>query len=891
MKKQVGLFVLAALSLTVVSCNNTINSSVSSSGGTSISSSVSETSSSTSLNSSASEESSSSSSSSEFSSETSSSSSSPVVVVTYQLKVTGPAKTEYETGEVFKFETIEVALVKLEDGVISEQTKLSRNQYVVKVNNQTIEGDFTFADAGSVTFNIASKEHEEAVGSFTVSAKTYYTLTNASSDYVVLAGLPNKALENEIVSFGLTLLPGYYFVGTLTITDGANQKVNYTADNYVYTFTMPASNVVIAVETGVNDYTIARDDDFIDKVVLDEEEATDEDVFSATPGTKLKFQTHESVDYSFTKVFIDGVEVVKAADEYYHFVMPHHPVHITTDKANRVYSITTNADELALSTCVMYKDEITKAPITSAIKGERVYLSFAYDVQLVKYDIVVTDAEGNSLEVTQVDGEDTFYFDMISSNITVQITEDNYSLYYGYYVTNKQYKTWNLYQSSNNFYSKTYADLNSTGFVFESNGRGLKGAAGFDWSIASDGTSGYITAHVDNTSVSTVREFYYTPHLILTKFDDTPSATWKDAFVGTWDENTIIKAIAFNEDDRLIWVEGEDGSLAEKLLVRDDKVYTDFSVYKDEAKETLAKGEDITTESTYYIDSDTISFKVSAGEVKQNYNILVNQVDKATATVTNESGTEIAAAENGQKVIVSVEMLPGVDESITIKGILVRTTSGSQVSATAVAGETNKWSFTMPMSAVTINIDLNDPNKYVGHPALGKYVGYNIYSRNSSDIDFSTSTVNKLRYEITSAGKFIQNESTSTDVSYIDSTERGILTVGSRTWSYGGGVIAAPYSDSKGDSYIAVRIPDGYTMDDLFVKVLYLSSPLVYAVEFHFGGQFSTGLFVADDTYYCGVTFSYDGDMDRVGSEGTFHVHLDDTIIYDVINGVASVHA
>ena len=314
-------------------------------------------------------------------------------------------------------------------------------------------------------------------------------------------------------------------------------------------------------------------------------------------------------------------------------------------------------------------------------------------------------------------------------------------------------------------------------------------------------------------------------------------------------------------------------------------------IVKDEAKETLAKGEDITTESTYYINSDTISFKVSAGEVKQNYNILVNQVDNATATVTNESGTEIAAAENGQKVIVSVEMLPGVDESITIKGILVRTTSGSQVSATAVAGETNKWSFTMPMSAVTINIDLNDPNKYVGHPALGKYVGYNIYSRNSSDIDFSTSTVNKLRYEITSAGKFIQNESTSTDVSYIDSTERGILTVGSRTWSYGGGVIAAPYSDSKGDSYIAVRIPDGYTMDDLFVKVLYLSSPLVYAVEFHFGGQFSTGLFVADDTYYCGVTFSYDGDMDRVGSEGTFHVHLDDTIIYDVTNGVASVHA
>lgn len=823
---------------------------------------------------------SSSSSSSTSSSSATSSEESSEDVVTYSLSVTGPEKTEYETGDVFEFANCTIKLFTITNSVSDDGVILSRNQYTVIVNGQPVEGDLTLSNEGTVTITFKANDHEEATGSLTLSVVTYYNLTNASSEYVVLRDLPSRAKANEVIHFTLTLLPGYYFDGVITITDTNGNPVDFTVnENYFYTFTMPASNIVISTETGLNNFTITRDNEIIEKIILDDDSGEEVDIFSATPGTKLKFKAENSVDYSFTEVYIDGNACAKGDDEYYHFIMPHHPVHITTDKVARVYPITGNFDSLTLSTTTIYKDPDTKEPITRAIKGDVVYMHFDYSVTLVKYTVSVKDADGSTLIVTKVEGEDTYYFTMVSSDITVEVTEEDYSLYYGYYVTEKVFKTYNLYGSGNKLEEKDYSSLSSIELEFFSNGSYRRNSSSSTWEIDQDGTSGHI--------VAASNDFYYTPHLIVSRFDNGDSGTWDDASVGTWDENTVIHAMKFDSKNRIIWVEDAERNITENILITADNVYLGVTLTKEDGSTCL--GSDITTESTFFATyGDNLTMEVRACLVVQSFNITAESTAEYSLAVKDAEGNAITTAKNSETVYVYGSLL----EENTAKYIsAISVLNGStKVVTTALEDVENAWSFVMPKGDVTITLTIVDPNKYAGYEAVGKYVGYNIWSSKSGDLDFSLSSAPGIQsWEVTAGGKMFMNSASSDIVSMENSNHTTI--VASRTYTYGNDVIATPYSSSITDSYVGVRLPDGVEKTTLKVKTHWMGSASSFAVEFYFGETLAGGLFATNGTYYCGVTFTYEEGTERIGNTGTYHVVLDGETIFDVANGVISAHA
>ncbi len=823
-------------------------------------------------------------------SEGNTSSSSSVDVYTYSLSVTAPEKTVYETGDVFEFSTIEVKETTFVNGNSRGEVLLKRDEYVVKVNGQVIDGDFTFASEGQVEFVISSKEHSDATNSFTLQAVTYYSITNASNDKVILTSLPNRSLANETITFGLTLLPGYYFEGTLSIVDGASNQIEFTEENYQYTFKMPASNVTISVTTDLNDFTISKDSEIIGDVILESGDDTS-DVFSAVPGTRLKFKASESVDFTFTEIYMDGVVLEKGDDDFYHFEMPHHPVKLTTNKSHRFYSITSNANELTISKSVMYVDNETKTPITSAYKGQRVYLEFSYDVVLVKYEISVKDATNASLEVKQVEGQNIFYFDMISSDITIEVKEDDYSKYYGYYVTNKTWKTWGVSSYTTELVSKKGNKISGPEFVFNSNGKGTRGTIGFTWNADYDSAYGKLTlSNIDRASVSVTKEVYYTEHLMISKMYDYASAKWEDAYVGTWDDETTVNVFVFNSRSRLIWASDENGNIIEQFLIHDEEVFETVYLYKDEELTDECLSGDITKDSTFYVYvDDDLTFGVEKGTIVRSYKINRTESSQYTIITKNESGEEITTAKNGQKVYIYGTLASDISSDITIDSPVVLNDSSS-VYVKKETGD-NVWSFTMPTNEVTISLNLNDPNKFKGYEAVGKYIGVNIWG--SGDKTLKNGDYGTKKFEITSAGKF-NNNGAMENISFLDNSSYGKM-IANKEWSFGNGVIASPSSSNKGDSYLAFKVDDDFDLSSHTVtaQVHYIGYSYygnsTFAVEFIVDGTFKAGVFMTNNTYYCGVTFTYENTT-RVGSTGTYHVVYQGQTIFDVTGSTVTAH-
>lgn len=817
------------------------------------------------------------------------SSSSSVDVYTYSLSVLAPTKTVFEVGEVLDFSTVEVKEETFVNGNSKGEVLLTREQYIVKVNNQVIDGNFTFSSEGTVEFVISSKEHEEASNSFSVNVVQYFTITNASSDKVVLTSLPTRSLANETITFGLTLLPGYYFEGTLSIFDGASNPVTYTEENYQYTFTMPASNVTISVISDLNDFTIAKDNEIIGDVVLESGDDTS-DVFSATPGTRLKFKASESVDFTFTEIYIDGTLLEKGDDDFYHFEMPHHPVTLTTNKSPRYYSINTNLNELEISQSVMYVED-SSTPITSAYKGQRVYLSFTYEVTLVKYEISVKDKQGNALEVKQVEGQNIFYFDMISSEITISVKEDDWSKYYGYYVTNKTWKTWSVSSYTTELVSKKGNEISGPAFVFNSNGKGTRGTIGFTWNADYDSAYGELTlSNIDRASVSVTKEVYYTEHLMISKMYDTTSAKWEDAYVGTWDDETTVNVFVFNSRSRLIWASDENGNIIEQFLIHDEEVFETVYLYKDEELTDECLSGDITKDSTFYVYvDDDLTFGVEKGTIVRSYKINKEESSQYTIITKNESGEEITTAKNGQKVYIYGTLASGISSDITIDSPIVLNDSSS-VYVKKETGD-NVWSFTMPTGEVTVSLNLNDPNKFKGYEAVGKYIGVNIWG--SGDKTLKANDSNTKKYEITLAGKF-NNNGTMENISSLDNSSYGKM-IANKEWNFGNDVIASPTSYKKGDAYVAFKIDDDFDLSSHTVtaQVHYIGSYYygnsTFAVEFIVDGEFKAGVFMTNDTYYCGVTFTYENTT-RVGSTGTYHVVYQGQTIFDVTGSTVTAH-
>ena len=107
-------------------------------------------------------------------------------VFTYKLELEAPSITTYEVGDVFDFASIVVKEQTFKNGMVEGSAKtLARSEFVVKVNGQVIEGNFTFARAGEVEFLVASAAHSEATATFKLTAVQHYTLTNGSADKVV----------------------------------------------------------------------------------------------------------------------------------------------------------------------------------------------------------------------------------------------------------------------------------------------------------------------------------------------------------------------------------------------------------------------------------------------------------------------------------------------------------------------------------------------------------------------------------------------------------------------------------------------------------------------------------------------------------------------------------
>lgn len=636
---------------------------------------------------------------------------------TYTLSVSKPTKTEWEVGEIFDFASIEVKLDTLVNGVSSGVTTLTRDQYIVCVGENQIEGNFTFVNGGTITFVFKSKEHNEATASFDVNVKQYFTLTNLSSESAVLTGLPERSLAGEKINFTLTLLPGYYFDETVSILDGSSKPVEFTSDNYTFTFTMPKSNVTIAIGTGLNDFVITKDETFIDEIILENSTEEDKvDMYSAVPGTQLKFKTHEDKDSSFTELYINGEIATVGEDKYYHFVMPHHPVSITTNKTHRIYQIK-NESTLTLSTVNMYIGE-DKTPITSGYKGQKVYLEFAYTTVLVKYNIVITAADGTKVTPTQVasgvaSGKDLYTFDMISSDLNIKITEDDYSTYYGWYVTNKQYKTWEVDGSSSSLDVKTKSQLTSLDYAFNSNGKTTRGKSTQEtWltDAKKTDTTGMITIK-GKYSYSSDNYAYFTPNMIVIKY--LPSYGWNDAYIGLWNDEESVHVLKLDDGaTRIIWTEDASRNITDKILITNNNVYTSFELYKDSTKTTTCNGSDLTLSSNFlaYVDDETY-VKVSNGSAFKPIDLVKTTNEKYTLKVTNEAGEEITKAENGSTVYVTPTINEGFSDRYVVKSVKAVYKNGtgywaSDVEATVTKLDDGRYSFVMPKSATTISCEL-----------------------------------------------------------------------------------------------------------------------------------------------------------------------------------------
>lgn len=632
----------------------------------------------------------------------------------------------------------------------------------MKVNGQVIEGNFTFASAGEVEFLVASAAHSEATATFKLTAVQHFTLTNGSADKVVLTNLPEKALPGESITFGVTLLPGYYLENGVKVLNDAGEEIeSHDNGDYTYTFTMPAGNVTITINTGITDFTISKDQELIGDILMEDSEDTT-DTFSAVPGTKLKFQAQETVDTSFSAIYVDGVVVTKGEDDYYHFVMPHHPVVISAERAPREYSISANTSSLTLSTLKMYTNAETKAEVTNAHKGQTVYLEFASDKAHVKYFITVKTSDNDSLEVTPSTSSNVFTFVMVSSNITIEIQEEDYSKYYGYYVTDKAWK----FTQFGSYSSASTDTLNYTSLekslAFESNGSGTWDESSFTWTQEADGTSGAVVASLETSwGGSYEKTFYYTENLVVMNPSTYSSSSWYQVGVGTWNADTTIHALALDDaGTRLFYTVDENDAIKESIVINNSTVTMNPTIYKDDSKTTLAKGSELSLTSNFYVSLSADSgFGISNGKVVKAYSLGVGEGSSEQITVVykNASGQAITEAKNGDTVTVCFTL----NEEAIAAGLSIDTPTitvddrWAKATLTPVEGEENTYTFVMPAANVTVKALTFNPNLYQGYAVLGRYAGFELYGTAPKDITDYSSAYGKFTREITKAGKFV----------------------------------------------------------------------------------------------------------------------------------------
>ena len=713
----------------------------------------------------------------------------------------------------------------------------------------------------------------------------------------------------ESITFGVTLLPGYYLENGVKVLNDAGEEIeNHDNGDYTYTFTMPAGNVTITINTGITDFTISKDQELIGDILVEDSEDTT-DTFSAVPGTKLKFQAQETVDTSFSAIYVDGVVVTKGEDGYYHFVMPHHPVVISAERVAREYSISANTSSLTLSTLKMYTNAETKAEVTNAHKGQTVYLEFASDKACVKYYITVKTSDDDSLEVTPSTSGNVFTFAMVSSNITIEIQEEDYSKYYGYYVTDK---AWKFTQFGSYGIASTdtlnYASFKKS-LAFESNGSGTWDESSFTWTQEENSTSGAVVASVESSwGDSYKKTFYYTENLVVMNPSTYISNSWSQVGVGTWNADTTIHALALDDaKTRLFYTVDENDAIKESIVISNSTVTVNPTIYKDDSKTTLAKGSELSLTSNFYVSLSADSgFGISNGQVIKAYSLGVGESSSEQITVVykNASGQTITEAKNGETVTVCFtlnEEAIAAGLSIDTPTITAITDDGHSVKATLtpVEGEESTYTFVMPAAKVTIKALTFNPNVYQGYAALGKYVGFEVFGPTTEDVTNYPGISTKFTREITRAGKFVDPTSKTNpgNVKELTNSTKGTFVVSddldtnrfNKKWSFGNGTIATFWSDSATtqnlrDTYVAVRVPDDFDPSTLTTKIHWMNDGNSWALEFYVSNVLAGGIFATNKTFYCGVTFEMTGESTRIGKNATYTVKLDGQAIFTVAN-------
>lgn len=747
-----------------------------------------------------------------------------------------------------------------------------------------------------------------------------YTITNADADHAYLDGLPATGKAGEEYSFRVSLKPGYHFNDKLTITSG-DEAYEYTYAAPYYKFTMPSANIVIDLDLGETDFTITNTSYFIDEVYLDDGKEELTAVRSAVAGTKLKFQATPDDDFDFTKITLNGVEL-EEKEGYYHFEMPARPAILASDKNAIAYDLSF-AEELTTCTAIFYVDAELKTPVTTAIKGERVYVKFTPNEGVVKakYSVIAKPENSTGLYVTAVDGEDyTYSFEMVSDNVVLTVTEKDLTPYMSSLFVNKEWRGYAVSSTGVTISSKTYSSISYPTYKFNEDGTLTYKALQYgssstaSWYVDDNATN---KMHYEFKSYNSTYKVYgvATDNLAAIQYSYGYSAgDWKDVVFCIKDGTYDLHYMSFASTYRLAWLQDETGAIVDSIYVDSANSIIKTGITVKKADGTVALGSDITKTSIFNIyDGETKLVSVSSGELAVESDITVSAADDVACVAKDADGNILTKAFNGTTIYLHETLNDTAGEYTALKTPKVEDASGKSVTVTKV--EEGLYSFVMPQSAVTVTPQTKDMSKYLNYPVIGKYFMYELYSSNSYDRDFSTFTSYiQLLLDVQSSGDVEQRKArtsgTGTECDYaitsLENTESGVMKMkqegasSERSVTYGDDMIVTPWSaggTSYGDVYVGIKLPDGKTYADVSTKVHFAmkdgasatsTSNNIWAISFYISNELAGSIFCYKDEVYTGVTFTYEEDSTRISSTSSYHVYKGEEKLFDVADNVVT---
>lgn len=769
-------------------------------------------------------------------------------------------------------------------------------------------------------------------------ATNSFAIVNESSSVATLVGLPTSGVAGQEYSFIVSLKPGHQFNDKLTIKSG-EEDVNYTVKDGTFTFTMPAGEVRITLDTAETEFTIYSTSMFVKNILLDSEDEEDQkvaNVRSTLPGTKLKFELVNSINFHCSKVMINGVEIQEnEEDGYYHFTMPTRPVIISTDKIETKYSITTDTNVLKLSTVKMFTDLETKEEITEAYKGQKVYLEFAYDVTKVDYKFNVeygangTDDNGvpfikGKLEVKKVEGNDKlYYFEMVSSKVTLQITsEKDCSKFVGHELSGQKWmmtEIQNSYNSSTNTLSTyTFDFLNDSkqnkdqGYIsFKDNGEGAVNTGStkdteFEWEFKNEENG--VASYFWTEYITKNQTIYYTDHLATIR--DDYSSNWNDAFFGMKNNEYEMHVLKFDSNYRYVWIQDEDAKILESIFVCNNEVYLNAKVKDVNGIEVL--GSDLKTDASYLkfysaTDKELVRFAAGTGFLISDLNVFTNGDFDVTFTLDGAE-TPITFAEAKANVKMKVSLKENAKAGTTIETLNAQYTTLSpwdslttyNLTLTPVEGEENAYTFTMPSAKVNVSIIASIPDKEKGFAQVGTYYAFGPNSYSSSETNKSPTYEYKIPGDGTLRKKYISGSGVETiyAITDIENSTSGVITytdgISYQKLYYNNGLIVTPQlltSTNFSSVYLGIGWNEEAKYENVEARMhKKIDGSSSWAASYYFNNICFGSIFCDGTTLYMGVTFKYDVGSTSIGSSASYHVYQGDTLLFDVIKDELTSH-